>query len=75
MNKYYVRSGTVKIILMAEDEIRACIDCVRKITSLEAVLGGIFTVSEKGFEEHEEDYKIALETVLNILKDHQRGLI
>lgn len=69
-HKYYVQCGLIKEVVLATNPIHACIVAFQRLDGPNLV-GGIFKVSELGFnfDEHEEgvDTYIGLENILNIL--------
>jgi hypothetical protein len=57
MNKYYVRVLDCEMLTMADNELDACISCSKRygITT-----GGLtWVVSERGFENHDDDVRIS----------------
>jgi hypothetical protein len=69
MNKYYVRVMDNKMMLMADDELDACVRCSRK----HGITTGNLTwaVSEKGFEKHDDDVLIPDDIIMQeLLRDY-----
>lgn len=49
LNKYYVQSGEIKTIILAEDARDACIRSVKNRIGKNTKISSMFIVSERGF--------------------------
>ncbi len=60
MNKFYVSTGPHQILVLAHSDVHASIKALRKLFSREipeegTVLGFYVVVSQRGFDQHEDD--------------------
>jgi len=71
MRKYYVNFGKHDAIMMAANPIHACILMLQRVISYEWLNGFnmpiTFKVSERGFQEHEEDEGFDTLDILRLL--------
>ena len=72
MKKYYVRSGSLRIIILADDEKKAIMNGLEFATGLEdrgdLEIDDHFCVNEQGFDSMNEDsFKMDTEEVINTL--------
>jgi hypothetical protein len=68
MNKYYVKVLDMKMMTLAPNELDACVQCSRKN---KVTTGGLtWSVSEKGFDEHDDDVMISDDIIMQeLLRD------
>jgi hypothetical protein len=62
--KLYVSCGDVKDVLEASTEIQACIKAMQRLKAAPRVLQHYFRVSQRGFNEHDDDVFIDTVTVI-----------
>ena len=72
MKKYYVMSGSLRIIILADDEKKAIVNGLEFATGLEGredlEIGDHFCVNEKGFDSMNEDsFTMDTEEVIDTL--------
>lgn len=65
MNKYYVRVLDQNFLMVARDELDACVRCSKRHGITTANITWI--VSEKGFENHEDDVLIHDDLIIQAL--------
>jgi len=66
MNKFYVVSGLVKEIVLATNPVNAAVIAMRRLDG-PILMGTTFRISEKGFDEHDDDTVISTSALLEIL--------
>lgn len=73
MPKYYINDGMEKVIVVAKTPQDAC--CIAVLNRLSTfIVNGIYIVSERGFETHEDDIAISSNEILDIIaRDYKDG--
>lgn len=67
MNKYYITWGTRTFIVLAGNEIAACIKAMNiAYEKYVDVVGTMFRVSLRGHDEHDDDFMVSLNDVIQI---------
>lgn len=71
-NKFYISCGLVRQVVLASNPIQAAIKVLQRLEG-PTLLGGVFTVSQRGFEFHEheldEDFLMTTEALISILME------
>ena len=66
MSKYYVKVMDMEMLAAAENELDACVVCSRKHS---VTTGGLmWSVSEKGFDNHDDDVMIHDDIIMKELR-------
>lgn len=67
MNKYYVTWGSREFIILAGNEVAACMGAMKKAFSKYVdMVGPMFRVSQRGFDQHDDDFTIELGDVIKL---------
>lgn len=70
MNKYYVTCGQHDFLCHAANPLHACMEMFFKYFSQDEIyletIGPIFRVSERGFEQHEDDRRWETEVIMRL---------
>jgi hypothetical protein len=72
MPKYYIKDGAESAVIDAETELEACEKAVLFFFN-SFVVNGFFIVSEKGFDDHDEDKVYDSNTILDYIAKKQEN--
>jgi hypothetical protein len=78
MNKYYIQSGDIKMIILARDQKDACLKVITKYANKEIMISSSFVVSERGFVLDREPFSMDTEEIMlsseNLIREYKDSI-